>query len=149
MLGVTTMTWAWAENALGIAIGIIDESVPSMRGHDGLPISLKKRLSYVKTALKDVTALKPLQEEGYALVKLFMDLKGRRHDLVHGSAWLMEHGGLKLQRFTIKGRQHTSDEKPVEIADLVRLNREIEVLDSAAMGFLIAVASIFGKQSHD
>jgi hypothetical protein len=31
VLGVMTLTWAWGENALANAIGIIDESMPQVR----------------------------------------------------------------------------------------------------------------------
>lgn len=51
MLGVMTLTWAWAENALAIPIGIIAESVPCVRKDTEVPLSLKRKLRYLRAAL--------------------------------------------------------------------------------------------------
>ena len=143
MVGLMTITWTWAENALAIAIGTIDGKVPAMRGHSELPISLKNRLSYLRNALADVPALGPIKQDGTALVKLFIELKERRHKLVHDSTWQMPDGSFAAFHFIIKGRQHTGEHKPVEMAQVVIFNREIEGLNLAAHTFLQNVDRIF------
>ena len=114
-----------------------------MRGHKVLPISLKGKLDYLRTALKDVPALDPFKDNGAVLIKLFVELKERRHDLVHGATWLMEQGGFEAHISTIKGRKHTIEKKPVEIADVIAFNDEVNALGEAAMNFLAGVDAIY------
>jgi hypothetical protein len=67
MLRLMTLIWAWAENALAIAIGIIDEAVEEMRGQRDIPVSLKRRVKYLRTALADVPKLESLKQRGNQL----------------------------------------------------------------------------------
>jgi hypothetical protein len=64
MLGVMTLTWAWGENALANAIGIIDESMPQVRKNTEIPVSLKRKLRYLRAAILDIPALKPIKNQG-------------------------------------------------------------------------------------
>ena len=88
VIGYITVVWGWADHALSLAIWNIDESVPAVRGHKEIPISLKNRLDYLSKALADEAALKPAESEGRALIELFKSLKKRRADLVHGATFL-------------------------------------------------------------
>jgi len=76
MIGVMAITWAWAENWLALSIGIIDDVVPEVKGHAERPVSLKKRLSYMRVVLRDVPALEAVTEDGAALIKRFVELGG-------------------------------------------------------------------------
>ena len=143
MIGLMVISWAWSENALALAIGIIDETVEEMRGHKELPVSLKKRLDYLRTALKDVPALEPIKEEGTALIKLFVELKERRHELIHGSTWQLDQGGFEAHLSTIKGRKHLIEQKRVEIGDVVLFNIEVDKLGEAALSFLTRIDAIY------
>ncbi len=99
MLGVMTLTWAWAENALATAIGIIDEFVPQVRKNTEIPVSMKRRLRYLRAAFFDIPALKPVKDQGSLLTDRFADLAVRRNDLIHGSTWQLEKGGFEFSRF--------------------------------------------------
>lgn len=145
MVGVMAITWAWAENWLALSIGVIDGATGSPAGHPEIPISLKKRLSYLRAALRDVPALEPVKQDGAALIKLFVELAPRRHELVHGVLWLMPEGGFESARLAIKGRQHTRHQKRVEIGDVVLFNREIERLAHTAAVFNAAIIEILDR----
>jgi hypothetical protein len=143
MVGAMTLVWAWAENFLALSIGIIDGAGQSVHGHPEAPISLKKRLSYLRTALRDVPALEPVKQDGKVLIKLFKELVPRRHQLVHGSLWLMPEDGFESSRLAIKGWNYARDQKRVEIVDVVRFNVEIRNLSVAAAAFNRRVIEIF------
>lgn len=143
MIGVMMVTWAWAENWLALSIGIIDDAIPEVKGHPERPISLKKRLSYMRVVLREVPALEVVKDNGHALIKRFVELAPRRHQLVHGSLWLMPEGGFKSNRLIVKGREYTSDQKRVEIGDVVRFNQEVKDLAHAARDFNWRLVEIF------
>jgi hypothetical protein len=67
MVGLLTLTWAWAETSLAIAIGVINEQAGPIKGHPEAPLSLSRRIAYFKAALREIVQLKPLREEGNAL----------------------------------------------------------------------------------
>jgi hypothetical protein len=143
MLGLMTLVWAWAENALAIAIGIIDESVSGVRNNTELPVSMKRKLRYLRAALIDIPALEPVKRQGRLLADRFADLAVRRNELVHGSTWQLEKGGFDSLRFAIVGRQQSAHQKRYEIADAVFLNIEITKLANEACAFLLRVTAIF------
>ena len=108
-----------------------------MRGHKEIPSNLKNRLSYLRNALKDVSVLEPLQEEGTALIKRFTDLKKRRNDLMHSATVQMAEGGyFAALSFSIQGRTQFSTQNHVEIADVVLFNKDIQALVGASNAFL-------------
>ena len=78
---------ASAPDAPGLALSLwmIDEAAGEIQGHPEAPISLKKRLSYWRTALRDVAALESVEQDGAALVKLFEDLAPRAMNLFMAS----------------------------------------------------------------
>lgn len=143
MVGVMTLTWAWAENALTLSIAIIDSSTQSAKRHPELPRSLKNKLSYLKAALRDHAQLEALKESGAALIEHFTKLKMTRGELVHGSAWQMDDGRFQTLAFILKGRDQTINQKVVEIGDIVRFNVEVTALSDRANAFLIAVSDVF------
>jgi hypothetical protein len=143
MLGLMTLIWAWAENALAISIGIIDGAVKEMRGQRDIPISLKRRVKYLRTALADVPELESLKERGNQLANDFIRLSVLRNELVHGSTWQLEKGGFESLGFAIIGRQQTAKQKRFTIADAVSLNVEITKLANDATAFLLRVSEIF------
>jgi hypothetical protein len=143
MIGVMIVTWAWAENWLALSIGIIDDAIPEVRGHPERPISLKKRMSYMRAVLRDIPALEVVKDDGHALIKRFMELSGRRHQFVHGSLWLMPEGGFKSDRLVIKGREYTREEKRVEIGEVVHFVREVKDLAHLARDFNMRLIEIF------
>jgi hypothetical protein len=147
MVGVMTITWAWAENWLALSLWLIDEAAGDIHGHPEAPISLKKRLSYLRIALRDVSVLESAKQEGAALIKLFKELAPRRHEIVHGTLYLMPQGGFESSRLAIRGREYSRHQKRVEIADVVQFNVEVNALAQASAGFNIRLRRIFEGQS--
>lgn len=144
MLGLMTLVWAWAENALALAIGIIDGAVTGgVRKNTEIPVSMKRRLRYLRAALIDIPALEPVKDQGRLLADRFADLAVRRNELVHGSTWQLEESGFESLRFAILGRKASAHQKRYEIADAIRLNIEITELADEACLFLLRVSEIF------
>jgi hypothetical protein len=99
MLGLMTLTWAWAENALALSIGIIDGAVEGVRGHRDIPVSMTRRLKYLRASLTDVPELHSVKDMGRKLADDFSRLNVRRNELVHGSAWQLREGGFESLGF--------------------------------------------------
>jgi hypothetical protein len=78
MIGLITLTWAWIENSLAITIGVINEHAGPIKGHAVAPLSLSKRIDCLKVALRDVAALKTLQQEGRVLAAQVASYRTRR-----------------------------------------------------------------------
>ena len=136
MLGVMVITWAWAENALALCIGIIDEKIGAVRGHKVLPLMLNKRVSYLRTALADIAMLEPLKDSGNLLAERFMDLAPRRNNLVHGSVWTMPHDAFETLHLSARARKYAGEQKGLHIGDVVAFNAEVKDLADFATAFL-------------
>jgi len=143
MLGLMTLTWAWAENALALAIGIIDGAAQQVRTNTEIPVSMKRRLRYLRASLIDIPALKPVKEQGSLLADRFAYLAVRRNEIVHGSTWQLEKSGFESLSFAIVSRKQSAQQKRFEIADAVLLNIEITKLADEATAFLLRVSEIF------
>jgi hypothetical protein len=136
MIGMMAITWAWAENALALAIGIIDEKIGAVRGHGELPLSLRKRLSYLKNALADIPALKILEDDGGFLVKRFVELAPRRNELIHGSTWTIPHDLFETLHLPVVAGKYAGKQQSIQIGDVLRFNTEVVSLANAASAFL-------------
>jgi hypothetical protein len=143
ILGLLTLTWAWAENALALAVGLIDENVPSMRGFKEIPISQRGRLQYLRNALKDVAALEPVQEHGRLLIEHFVTLGSRRNELIHSSRGPDEEGAMAALGFAISARQQKGFQKSFDIPATIALIGEVRDLADEAIHFMDLVGGIF------
>jgi hypothetical protein len=143
MVGLMTITWAWAENALAMTVGVINENAGPITGHPEAPLSLKKRISCLKVALRDIKALHPLQEDGRALAMRFVKLGVRRHNFVHGAAWQHHEGGFESMGLAIKAGNYAVQNQRFDIGDAVSLNAEIAKLSDDATAFMLRVGKIF------
>ena len=148
-LGLMTLSWAWAESVLAMTIGVISTSAGPIKGYQEAPVSLKKKVSCFRIALRDITALQPLQKEGRVLAERFTDLSKRRNDLIHSAAWKHHEGsfeaiGVAVNRgdYVVKShRFHISD----AVSDAVSLEVEIAKLSDDADAFMTRVCNIFNK----
>jgi hypothetical protein len=145
MIGLMTVVWAWAENALALTIGVITENAGPIKGHTEPPLSLSKRIECFKTALRDVVALKPLQQEGRALATRFTQLGRRRHDFIHGAAWQLQEGEFQSISFGVQAGQHSIKDHRFDISDAVSLNAEVTKLQDDIIAFMVKVLGVFGK----
>jgi len=143
MVGLMTLTWAWAENTLAMTIGVISKYGGPIRGYDEPPVSMKKRIACLRRALTDLAILEPLQKEGYALAVLFKELAPRRNQFVHSAAWQVEHGGFESTGVRVRAGQNTVEDHRFDQADAVRLNVEIAKLQDDAAVFMAKVCAIF------
>ena len=142
LVGLLNITWGWAENYLALSIAIIDTSVPQLRSHKQLPISLTARLTYLKHALSDVPTLKPIQERGRALAQTFADLKDQRNTLIHGAAWQTGKDHFRTARFITKGRNAHIQHQDFNKASGVELGNKIVALVDMAAAFLKDVVAV-------
>lgn len=143
MVGLMTLTWAWAENSLAMTIGVINQHAGPIQGFPEPPLSLKRRLECLKIALRDIAILEPFQEEGRALAVRFKELGARRHKFVHGAAWELDQGGFQSVSIAVRAGQNTVEDHRFDQADTVRLNIEIAKLQDETAAFMLRVAAIF------
>jgi hypothetical protein len=145
MLGLMIVVWGWAETTLAMTIDIIAEHVGPMRGHPEVPRSQKRRIDCFKAALRDVEALKPIQQEGRALAVRFVDLGRRRNQVVHGATSERGKGRFETFRFVAIEGKHAAQNHSFDQSDAVALNAEIAKLTNDAVAFMQKVAAAFRK----
>lgn len=143
MSGLMLLTWSWAENTLALIIGIINENAGPIKGFPEAPLSLKKRIACFKVALRDIAAVKPLQEKGRVLVARFVELAPRRHDFVHGAAWQSPEGGFQSVSLRVAAGNYAVHDHRFNVEDARLLAVETAKLQDDAADFLLSVAEIF------
>lgn len=143
MVGLMTMTWAWAETTLALTIGVIDEHAGPIKGCSEAPLSLKNRISCLKIALRDIAVLHPVQKEGRALATRFKELSVRRHDFVHGAASQHREGGFQAVGIGVKAGDYAVKNHRFDIGDAIRLNGEIAKLQDDTLAFMQRVCAVF------
>lgn len=142
IVGLMTLTWAWAETTLAMTIGAINKEVGPIKGHPHAPLSLKARVACFRVALRDIPVLHPLQEEGRALAERFGALSKRRNEFIHGAAWEHHEGGFESLGIGIKAGDFDTQNKRFNQADTVLLTTEIAKLQDDAVIFMMKVAAI-------
>jgi len=147
MLGLMTFTWAWAENTLAMIIGIIIEQTGPIPGHRVAPLSLKGRIACFRIALRDVAALKPLQQEGRVLAERFVKLGARRHEFIHGAAWELGKGSFQGISLGVTAGQYAVKDHRFDIGDAVVLNAEIAKLQDDAVAFMLKANGLLMTRS--
>jgi hypothetical protein len=143
ILGMITLTWAWAENGLAIMLNTIFEHAGPIKGHPEAPLSLRRRLRCFRAALRDVSALKSLQHDGSALAMRFGELGRRRSEFVHGAASHLGEGIFEAVSATVKGRNYAIKNHRFDIRDTVLLNVEIAKFCGDVCAFMARVDAVF------
>jgi hypothetical protein len=144
MVGLMTLTWAWAETTLALTIGAINKTAGPIKGHVEPPLSLKNRVACLKIALRDIEVLKPLQDEGRALAKRFVELSRRRNDFIHGAAWQHHEGGFEAMGIGVSAGDYAIKNHRFDQADAVGLTTEVAKLQDDALAFMLAVIMVLG-----
>ncbi|MGE3782226.1 MAG: hypothetical protein AB7H71_05730 [Alphaproteobacteria bacterium] len=142
MIGLMTLTWAWAENSLAMTIGVIIEHTGPVRGHKEAPLSLSRRIDCLKIALREIENLKPLQQEGRALATRFTELGRRRHDIIHGAAWQLQESQFESISIGVKAGNYTVTNHSFNVGDTVSLNTEITKLQDDITTFMLKVVAV-------
>lgn len=144
VIGTITITWGWADLLLSLAIGILFESLPAIKGHPDIPRSMDKRLHYLKCALK-TDALAPLQQEGSLVAKEFARLKETRNEIIHRAAWKTGKGQFDSLRLDIKGRKQTAVYEGFDLNVATAFGMEVVGLVDISHAFLFKLVEIFPK----
>jgi hypothetical protein len=147
MIGLMTITWAWAETTLSSIIRIIIDEGGPLNGHPNAPLSLSKRVACFKDALRDVAVLKSLQQDGRALAMRFTELSKRRNDFIHGAAWETSEGRFESTRLDVVAGKYASKDHSFNIADALTLNIEISKLSDDAIAFMLKVCEVFSRKT--
>jgi hypothetical protein len=140
LIGLMTVSWAWAETTLAMTIGIVEQYTGPITGHPQSPVSLKRKVACFKVILRDVQALHPFQEEGSILAKRFIELAVRRNQLVHGAAWETEHGRFQSMSLPVIAGKYAGKDHSFDIRDAYALNVEIGKLSDDMTAFMLRVA---------
>lgn len=139
VVGLMTLTWAYAENGLAIMLHTIITSTGPIKGHFEAPLSLKRKLAAFRSALRDIPALKPLQQDGGVLAVRFGHLGKRRNDFTHSAAFNREEGGFKTTIARPQGGNYAIENKRVEVGDAVLLQAEIAEFCEQVVDFMARV----------
>jgi hypothetical protein len=149
MVGLMTLTWAWAETTLAMTIGIINKEIEPIKGYREAPLSLKSRVACFRVALRDITILHPLQEEGRALAVRFGVLSKRRNEFIHGAAWEHHEGGFESVAIGVKAGDFDVRNQRFNQGDAILLTTEIATLQDDAANFMLKVTAIVeGRKSR-
>src|ERR1019366_7208598 len=140
--GLMTLSWAWAENILASTIGVINKNA-GPKGYPESPLSLKMKVSCLKVALRDISALQRLQNDGRVLAELFIELSLRRNEIVHGAACQLHEGGFQSIGLAVQRGDYAVQNHRFNVSDAVRLESEISKLSNDATAFLFRVCRIF------
>jgi hypothetical protein len=143
ILGLMTLSWAWAETMLACIIGVINRQ-GHLKGYDDAPVSLKRKVSYFKLALRDIAALQPIQNDGRVLAKRFKELSLRRNNIVHGAASKFHERGFDATIMPVIRGNYLIQEHSFNKSDAIALEREIAELSNEAQGFLLRLIALLG-----
>lgn len=141
MLGLLTVTWAWAETSLAMTIGLIQEHLGSIRGHRASPVSLSKKMDCLQIALKDFEALHSFQQEASVLLKVFKELGKRRNRIVHGASWETPEGRFQAANLRVIGGKYAGEDHVFDIRDAHALNVEVAKLSDDMTALMLKIAS--------
>jgi hypothetical protein len=139
IVGLMTLTWAYAENGLAIMLQTIIDATGPIKGHHQAPLSLKFKLSALKVAVRDIPALQPLHHEGRLLVMRFGQLGKRRSDFTHSAAFGLEDGGFETTIARVKRGNYEIENKRVDVRDAVLLQAEIAEFCQQVISFMARV----------
>lgn len=135
MIGLMTIGWGWCDTVLSEIIRLIIERVGPIDGYSDAPLSMKKKIKCLRRALKTVKILEPLQQTGLALAELFVNLSGRRNEIVHSASiqtnkGLFESIGLKSvdKKYVRHTHRFTLDEAIVLSDEIGKLSDRITKL---------------------
>lgn len=84
-IGYVSLNWASIEQDLDMWIALIYHDLGGRQEQPQIPVSLTRKLSFLRRAFKTITALKTLEIEAASLLSRVRDLAGKRHDLIHGA----------------------------------------------------------------
>lgn len=152
MMGLMTLSWAWAETTLAMIIGLIVEYDGPIEGHPEAPVSMKGKLKFFRKALASSDTLKPLQQRGLVFAGRFTQLSGRRNDLVHGAAWQTHEGAFQSIGLKAAGAQYAPQNHTLDVEDAIGLNVEIGTLSDEITVFMLEIATLFERSAggiHD
>jgi hypothetical protein len=142
-VGLMTLSWAWAENILASTIGVLNNNAGPIKGNSEAPQSLKKKISCLKIALRDIPALQLIQHDGRVLAERFIELSLRRNKFVHGAARQLHEGGFQSTGLAAHQGDYAIQDHRFNVSDAVSLESEIAKLSDDATAFLLRVCKIF------
>lgn len=134
-----TLSWAWTENTLAMTLSLITDKFGEIKGHSEAPVSLKQKVKCLRSALRSIDALDPLQQRGSMLAERLVALGSRRNDLVHGAMWKTREGEFQTIGFRVIAGKYATAEHGVNVGDAVALEREISELSNEMTAFMLAV----------
>ncbi len=141
-VGLMTLSWAWAENILALTIGVINKNAGPIKGHPEASQSLKKKVSCLKIALRDISALQVIRHDGRILTERFIKLSLRRNKFVHGAAWQIHEGSFQSSGLTVHRGDYAIQDHRFNVSDAVSLESEIAKLAEDATAFMTQVCRI-------
>lgn len=95
--------------------------------------------------MRDIAALKPLQEQGQTLAMRLTQLGRRRHDFIHGAAWQLEQGRFEAISIAVKAGDYAIQNRRFDQGDALILSNEIVSLQDEMAAFMLKIVGIFQR----
>ncbi len=136
-IGRAIVAWSTLERILDMCVLIIHGSygltLPYIKE---IPRSLTNKTDFIKKALKDSDALRPLSNDGIKLMNKINTLKNSRHNLSHGMLLNIYSTSFDIQKFNYKERTFNDMKITIKLNDLLQLgNKFLGLADELAQFF--------------
>lgn len=130
LIGWVTVSWALLEMSLDLTNETIMLDGGGSIIQKELPASLNRKVSFFRKACQTIPALAEFREEAERIADVILDLKEKRHDLIHGFAAMCSDDILshQLQRFRYEGQRLGVRNVSYTHHDLMTLSQEINKL---------------------
>jgi hypothetical protein len=116
VIGFVVIHWSLTEQQLDNWVNVCAHNVggkPFLDGK-GVPLSLKRKATFIKRCLRELPDLADFREECAGLLSRVLAASNRRHDLIHGAVTELEPdpltGAFKFRRIGYDGDNHTFTE---------------------------------------
>ena len=83
-IGGVVLSWGMAESGLNATLVMCFSKLGGRHHSDEIPVSLKRKLKFLRLCLRTIAALEPYRTDGLALFAITGQLAKSRNDLIHG-----------------------------------------------------------------
>jgi hypothetical protein len=127
-VGFVTINWALMERQLDNCIHLVKTDLGGVRGHPKKPVAFKKKVAYLRKAIKTIKPLQKHKEEALILLSRAVKMSNIRHQLTHGTIEELNSTVLTINKIkyvdSYYAEQHKFDFKKFpalseELGDLV------------------------------
>lgn len=143
-IGTVVVTWGFVEFGLDASI-MAARALPG--GHQAirvLPIGLKQKVKALQDAFKTMPVLKPLRSQAVSALATVLNVKDRRHDLIHSSlrSPKAKNKIYKYYSLSIENGKYEEREWTFDLKKFPSLRQKLEAAVSDSMWLAGAVLAL-------